>query len=107
MCRSFPGLFRVYICDLELIRSRSDPESPGFSKHWTSDEVIEMFAPAEETVGAVRKWLVDHGIPNDRITHSDNQGVSLTGFLSLKGGPSTPQCVLSAMENILTLLRSG
>jgi tripeptidyl-peptidase-1 len=36
--------------------------------------VIEAFAPAQETVDAVRAWLVESGISAERITHSDNKG---------------------------------
>lgn len=36
-------------------------------------QVIQSFAPSEETVTAVRDWLVSHGIGKDRITHSDNK----------------------------------
>ena len=33
-----------------------------------------MFAPSDETITTVREWLVDSGIPAERITHSDNKG---------------------------------
>ena len=33
-----------------------------------------MFAPSDATVATVRDWLVDSGIPAERITHSDNKG---------------------------------
>lgn len=33
-----------------------------------------MFAPSEETVETVKQWLIDSGIAQHRITHSDNQG---------------------------------
>lgn len=32
-----------------------------------------MFAPADETVEAVKHWLFQAGIPDYRITHSDNK----------------------------------
>lgn len=52
----------------------SHPDSSSYGKHWTSDEVITAFQPSEETVNAVRDWLVSHGgISNSRITHSDNK----------------------------------
>jgi tripeptidyl-peptidase-1 len=51
----------------------SHPESPNFGKHWTSDEVIAKFAPSNETLTAVRDWLVKNGISDRRITHSDNK----------------------------------
>jgi tripeptidyl-peptidase-1 len=33
-----------------------------------------MFAPSEETVEAVRNWLVASGIKKDNIVHSENKG---------------------------------
>ena len=33
-----------------------------------------MFAPADDTVAAVKAWLVASGIAEARITHSDNKG---------------------------------
>jgi tripeptidyl-peptidase-1 len=33
-----------------------------------------MFAPATETVQAVRNWLTMFGIHESRIVHSDNKG---------------------------------
>ncbi len=33
-----------------------------------------MFSPDEETVDAVRDWLIDFGIDPKRIVHSDNRG---------------------------------
>jgi tripeptidyl-peptidase-1 len=33
-----------------------------------------MYAPAEETIQAVRTWLISSGIPASQIIHSDNKG---------------------------------
>jgi len=33
-----------------------------------------MFAPAEDAVQAVWKWLVASGVESDSIIHSDNKG---------------------------------
>jgi tripeptidyl-peptidase I len=33
-----------------------------------------MFAPSEDSVAAVRDWLISSGIAPQRITHSDNKG---------------------------------
>lgn len=51
----------------------SSPNSPNYGKHWTSEEVIEAFKPKDETVDAVRAWLVDSGINEKSITHSANK----------------------------------
>jgi tripeptidyl-peptidase-1 len=55
-------------------RLSSHPESPNFGKHWTPEEVHEIFAPAESTVQAVRDWLVASGVEDALIVHTDNKG---------------------------------
>lgn len=49
----------------------SDPSSPHYAKHWTSDEVIEFFKPSDEAVDAVAEWLAEHDF--EGVTHSDNK----------------------------------
>lgn len=53
---------------------RSHPDSPNFGKHWTQEQVHDMFAPSHETVQAVREWLILSGVEVSRIIHSDNKG---------------------------------
>jgi len=45
----------------------SDPASPNFGKHWTTDKIAETFAPSVETKTAVKSWLTEHGITHERI----------------------------------------
>ncbi|CZT06100.1 related to serine protease [Rhynchosporium graminicola] len=52
----------------------SHPDSPMYGKHWTSEEVIQKFAPEQKTVDAVTEWLTDSGVDAKRIIHSDNRG---------------------------------
>lgn len=52
---------------------RSDPNSPNFGRHWTSEDVIEAFRPSQETENEVRQWLIDSSIPLKRITHTENK----------------------------------
>jgi hypothetical protein len=52
----------------------SHANSPNYGKHWTLEKVAEMFAPDESTVNTIKQWLIDFGIPTDRITHTDNKG---------------------------------
>lgn len=52
----------------------SHPDSKNYGKFWTEEEVIEMFAPSDESVNAVKTWLIESGISDARITHSDNKG---------------------------------
>ncbi|ORY14368.1 peptidase S8/S53 domain-containing protein [Clohesyomyces aquaticus] len=59
----------------EWLLDLSHPASSNYGKHWTIDQVIEAFQPTEETVGSVRKWLVDvGGIASNRIVRSENKG---------------------------------
>ena len=72
----------------------SDPASPSYGRHWTSEGVIDVFRPSDETgqldassdtavrvvpntdstpVNAVYHWLLDPGVSNGSITHSDNK----------------------------------
>ena len=57
----------------ELLMDVSDPASPRYAQHYTAEEVIDIFAPAAETVEAVSKWLHSAGIEAARITHSVNK----------------------------------
>lgn len=52
----------------------SHPSSPNFGSHLTQDEVIELFAPKEETVSAVWDWLVQSGVNATRIKGYQNKG---------------------------------
>lgn len=54
---------------------RSNPTSPNYGKHLTASEVIQLFAPRNESVEAVRDWLVSAGIPAGMISQSRNKQV--------------------------------
>lgn len=56
-----------------LLHEVSAHDSPKYGKHYTADEVIELFAPAPNTVDAVRDWLHMAGIEANRITLSANK----------------------------------
>jgi len=51
----------------------SDPLSPNFGRHWTAGDVVSAFAPSNDTVEAVRNWLIDSGIEANRILHTANK----------------------------------
>lgn len=52
---------------------RSDPRSPRYGKHYTSEEVAELFAPTTSTIEAVLSWLSDSGIHESRVSQSTNK----------------------------------
>jgi tripeptidyl-peptidase-1 len=57
----------------EYLLDVSHPYSPDYGKHWTSEQVIEVFKPSDYTIETVYKWLLSSGIENDTITHTDNK----------------------------------
>jgi tripeptidyl-peptidase I len=59
---------------LTITQNRSHPDSENYGKHWTAQEVHDMFAPEEETVESIKAWLTDFGIHSARIVHSENKG---------------------------------
>ena len=58
----------------EMLMSVSHPESPRYAQHFTPMEVIDTFAPSEDTISAVTNWLVDAGFSRDRLRLSPNKG---------------------------------
>ncbi|GAM84188.1 hypothetical protein ANO11243_021810 [Dothideomycetidae sp. 11243] len=54
----------------EHLMDVSHPTSPNFGKHWTAKQIKETFAPSDESVDAVRAWLAEVGIGNDRVSQS-------------------------------------
>ncbi|WPH02942.1 alkaline serine protease AorO [Acrodontium crateriforme] len=56
-----------------LLLEISDPDSPKYGKHYSQDEVIELFAPSDLTVSAIRSWLESAGIAAHRISVSANK----------------------------------
>ncbi|KAM3459880.1 hypothetical protein NHJ6243_006416 [Beauveria neobassiana] len=59
---------------MDYLLTVSDPESPRYGQHFTKQQVIDLFAPADSTVDAVKKWLVGSGIPASVITTSNSKG---------------------------------
>ncbi|KAI0174519.1 alkaline serine protease [Pestalotiopsis sp. NC0098] len=55
------------------LREISNPKSRDYGKHMSADQVIEMFAPADAAVEAVRDWLIDAGFDGDTISLSANK----------------------------------
>ncbi|KAH8901971.1 hypothetical protein BR93DRAFT_973059 [Coniochaeta sp. PMI_546] len=57
----------------EVLMNISNLTSPNYGKHMTSEEVIDFFAPAKESVDAVRDWLISEGVPAKKISQSANK----------------------------------
>ena len=58
----------------EMLLSVSHPESDSYGQHMTPEEVVEMFAPSDDTVAAVKSWLTDAGLHPDRLRLSPGKG---------------------------------
>lgn len=56
-----------------LTHCSSDPSSSNYGKHMTAEEVHDFFAPAQESVDAVRSWLEKAGVEANRISQSVNK----------------------------------
>lgn len=58
----------------ERLMSISHPDSEHYGKHLSEEEVHDLFAPSDDTVNAVRDWLISSSIDARVIAHSDNKG---------------------------------
>ncbi|KAL7920723.1 Pro-kumamolisin, activation domain-containing protein [Trichoderma austrokoningii] len=56
----------------EMLMERSTPGSPKYGQHMTQEEVVNLFAPHEDSVNAVHNWLESEGISPDRVSRSSN-----------------------------------
>lgn len=56
-----------------LMQRSSHPASAKFGKHYTAEEVNDIFAPSEESVNAVKGWLEAAGIAAHRVSQSANK----------------------------------
>lgn len=58
----------------ELLMDVADPASANYGKHWTQDEVADMFSPLVATVDLAKDWVVASGIETTRIAHGASRG---------------------------------
>lgn len=58
----------------ELLMDVSHPSSPNYGKHLSAEEVHRIFAPAEESIRAVKNWLLQSGIEDGEIVDYENKG---------------------------------
>jgi tripeptidyl-peptidase-1 len=58
----------------KLLMDVSHPQSSKYGRHMTSAQIIDMFAPRQETVSAVIKWLDDFDINITHIQTSASKG---------------------------------
>ncbi|KAI5480340.1 hypothetical protein MNV49_000915 [Pseudohyphozyma bogoriensis] len=55
----------------DVLMDVSDPSSVNYGKHWTPDQVAEYFAPEQDSIDSVFRWLAEEGISeNVRLSKS-------------------------------------
>jgi len=64
---------RVYISSTSLTFCSSQHDSPKYGQHYTSEEIVDLFAPSQDAVDVVRAWLESAGIAAHRIGQSANK----------------------------------
>lgn len=52
----------------------SHPSSKNYGKHLSASEVHDLFAPTDETVAAVKEWLISAGVDASDILGYQNKG---------------------------------
>ncbi|KAM7215665.1 alkaline serine protease [Rhypophila decipiens] len=57
----------------EMLMDRSTPGSPNFGNHLSAQQVIDLFAPPQDSVEVVIDWVVSAGIARERISQSTNK----------------------------------
>ncbi|KIK97958.1 hypothetical protein PAXRUDRAFT_135153 [Paxillus rubicundulus Ve08.2h10] len=58
----------------EYLYDVSHPDSPNYGKHWTAGQVATTFGPSQQSVDAVRDWLLENGIESHRVKISPSRG---------------------------------
>ena len=66
-------LAAAHSCNADDRYRSSNHDSPNYGRHYTAEEVIDIFAPSKETVDSVRGWLENAGITASRISQSANK----------------------------------
>ncbi|KAJ3512115.1 hypothetical protein NLJ89_g3712 [Agrocybe chaxingu] len=68
------GLAQQNLHKLEdMLMSVSLPSSLEYGRHFTPQEIVDIFAPSRETISAVTDWLVDAGLAPQRLRLSSNK----------------------------------
>ena len=81
----------------EMLMSVSHPDSPKYAQHFSPMEVVDTFAPSEETISAVTNWLVDSGFSRDRLRLSANKG-----WIHLNASTSEVENLLNTEYHVFT-----
>ncbi|KAL9120611.1 MAG: hypothetical protein Q9187_002837 [Circinaria calcarea] len=58
----------------KYLQEISDPVSLKYGKHWTVEQIVDFFSPADESIKSVRAWLKQAGISEDRQSLTPKRG---------------------------------
>ncbi|KAI0063506.1 subtilisin-like protein [Artomyces pyxidatus] len=58
----------------DMLNSVAHPESESYGQHWTPEKVADFFAPSDNTVEAIKDWLMSSGFTADRVRVSPGKG---------------------------------
>ncbi|OAA56776.1 Peptidase S8/S53, subtilisin/kexin/sedolisin [Cordyceps fumosorosea ARSEF 2679] len=85
---------------MKLLLGVSDPSSPNYGKHYTSEEVTELFAPDDASIDKVTQWLKDAGINNVSVPKS-------RGFVDFKTTADKLESLLQTKYHIYDHTKTG
>ncbi|KAH6660863.1 peptidase S8/S53 domain-containing protein [Truncatella angustata] len=58
----------------DLLMDVADPNSTNYGKHWSSEDIVKMFSPSNETIQMTKDWVTATGIEAKRIAHTASGG---------------------------------
>lgn len=58
----------------EMLISVSHPSSASYGKHYSPQDIVDSFAPSDDTIAAVTEWLTESGIAKERLRLSASKG---------------------------------
>ncbi|TWU74836.1 hypothetical protein ED733_000519 [Metarhizium rileyi] len=59
---------------MDYLMDVSDPTSKNYGKHYTQDQVVDLFSPTSESIDTVKRWLIKSGVSADQIKSPRSKG---------------------------------
>ncbi|KHO00564.1 Peptidase S8/S53, subtilisin/kexin/sedolisin [Metarhizium album ARSEF 1941] len=59
---------------MDYLLEVSDPSSAKYGRHYSKDQVVELFAPDEGAINSVKSWLTKSGVSADSMTSPKSKG---------------------------------
>lgn len=85
---------------MDLLLAVSDPNSPRYGQHYTSDEAAELFAPDADSIDKVTQWLKEAGVDNVSVPKS-------RGFVDFETTTEKLESLLQTKYHIYDHTRTG